>query len=485
MADNRVARSVAAALAVILVSACGSTQSSPTASGAPPPGSQAAAPAPTAAPTRSPSPTPYEGVPVETIAAQPDGRKRNILLIIADDFGIDLSPCNPFGGDKPRMPNLERMCDEGLVFDTVWVSPLCTPTRATLLTGQYGFRTNVVQVGDVLQDTDSVMDGLARVDPAYANALVGKWHVTDTDPPDLNAPAHFGVQHYAGFLSGFTDDFFSWDSIEDGTPGHADTYTATWMTDKALDWVGQQGDQPWFLWLAENEPHFPFHLPPPSLQHYTDLSGDQADVDAHPRAYVKAMAEALDTEMGRLLASLDPEVRANTTVIFVGDNGSDPDVVSDPYGTGHGKFSIYEGGIRVPLVVAGAGVSRRGEREDALVEGVDIPATILALAGATPPTFHDGVSFAPALTDSAFGGRDYLYMDAIRAEPFEAGRPGWTARNADYKLIEYDDGGRELYDTHTDIAEHHNLVAGGVPADLKVVYDALDAYGRELRASRP
>jgi len=106
-----------------------------------------------------------------------------------------------------------------------------------------------------------------------------------------------------------------WDFVEDGVPGHSDTYTTTWMTDKALDWVGKQGDKPWFLWLAENEPHFPFHRPPDSLQHYDGLTDTESDIEARPRAYVKAQAEALDTEMGRLLASMDPQVRANTTII--------------------------------------------------------------------------------------------------------------------------------------------------------------------------
>jgi arylsulfatase A-like enzyme len=481
------ARNTAALLPAIamVAAACGSTQPTPglggvTDSGRP---SVSAAIASVSPPASHAPTAPYVGAPVQTTPAEPDGRKPNVLLIIADDFGLDLSPCHDVGADTPRMPNLERLCNEGLVFDTTWANPLCTPTRAALLTGQYGFKTGVVQVGDVLKDTPSVMDALEQTDPEYANSIVGKWHVTDTDPIDPNAPAQFGVEHYAGFLSGFTDDFFSWDYVEDGTSGHADTYTTTWMTDKALDWIGQQGDDPWFLWLAENEPHFPFHLPPATLQHYAELTGSEADINARPRAYVKAQAEALDTEMGRLLASMDPDVRANTTVIFIGDNGTDPEVIGPPYPSWHGKFSVYEGGIRVPLVVAGAGVTRRGEREDALVEAVDVPATILDLVGADDARFHDGRSFADALTDPSFAGRDHLYMDAIRAEPFSDGRPGWAVRDADWKLIEYDDGGRELYDMQTDLGESQNLVAGAVPTELKAVYDDLESYGHRVRGS--
>ena len=459
--------------------ACGSTAPMTSTSVAPS-SARSTAIASVAPPTSKPSA--YVGVPVKTAPAEPDGRQRNVLLIIADDFGLDLSPCHEVGTDKPRMPNLERMCAEGVVFDTVWASPLCTPTRATLLTGEYGFRTGVVQVGDVLKDTDSIMDDLNRIDPEYANAIIGKWHVTDTDPPDPNAPATFGVQHYAGFLSGFTEDFFHWDYVEDGKAGHSDTYTTTWMTDKALDWIGQQGDRPWFLWLAENDPHFPFHLPPAGLHHYNELSGLESDIEAHPRAYVKAQSEALDTEMGRLLASMDPAVRANTTVLFIGDNGTDADVIGPPFTSEHAKFSTYEGGIRVPMVVAGAGVTRHGEREDGLVAAVDIPATIATLVGGKDPRFHDGTTFAAALSDPEFAGRDHLYMDNIRAEPFD-GRPGWTVRDAEWKLIEYDDGAKELYDLRSDLAETDDLISDGVPPDLTNVVNDLETYGTTLRSS--
>ena len=94
-----------------------------------------------------------------------------------------------------------------------------------------------------------------------------------------------------------------------------------------------------------------------------------------------------------------------------------------------------------------------------MVNGVDIPATILSLAGAGDSRFHDGQSFASALTDDEFIGRDYLYMDAIRAAPF-SGRPGWAVRDADWKLIEYDDGARELYNMRSDIAEQHDVASG-------------------------
>ena len=115
--------------------------------------------------------------------------------------------------------------------------------------------------------------------------------------------------------------------------------------------------------------------------------------------------------------------------------------------------------------------------------GVDIPATILALAGSKKSRFHDGQSFAAGLTNEQFAGRrPFLYMDAIREEPFH-GRPGWAVRDADYKLIEYDDGVRQLFDMRTDIAEANDLIANGVPANLQSEVDALEAAGHEFRGA--
>ena len=307
-----------------------------------------------------------------------------------------------------------------------------------------------MQVGDGLKDTDSIMDDLARIDPEYANAIVGKWHVTDTEPTiSMLLPASASSTTPASF--GLHRRLLQLGLRRGRTARSQDTYTTTWMTDKALDWIGKQGDKPWFLWLAENEPHFPFHRPPASLQHYDGLTDTESDIEARPRAYVKAQAEALDTEMGRLLASMDPQVRANTTIIFVGDNGTDQDVVAAPYQPRSRQILDVRGRDPRPP-------RRRGSRRHAPGRTRGRP------CGRRRHPGHDRhdrrwarcpvprwKSFAAALTDASFAGRDHLYMDGIRAEPFDAGRPGWTVRTADWKLIEYDDGGApELFDMRSE-----------------------------------
>lgn len=397
------------------------------------------------------------------------GPHPNILLIIADDFGVDASPCYEIGTEKPVMPNLERLCSEGLVFDNAWVSPMCSPTRATILTGQYGFRTGVLKAGDRLRPTESIQDVLTA-GAGYSNSLIGKWHLEED-------PAAFGIQHYAAFLNHqhALPNYSSFEITEDGVNRRISEYATTVFTDLAIDWVAeQQQHQPWFLWLAYNAPHDPYHLPPANLHSRGDLPGGQ-DIPVHRRDYYFAAAEALDTEMGRLLESLDQAVRDETVVIFVGDNGTPGDVVQAPFTSGRAKNTVYQGGISAPLVIAGAGLSRRGEREDALVNGTDLFATIAQLGGSPLRSAHDGVSFADALVDPAFAGRSHAY-----AEFTDPDVTLWAVRDVRYKLMGLSYAPAELYDVSTDPFEKTDLAEPTLPTELQSVVRDLEDYRSQL-----
>lgn len=398
------------------------------------------------------------------------GTHPNILLVIADDFGVDASPCYKVGAEKPVMPTLERLCSEGVVFDNVWVSPMCSPTRATILTGQYGFRTGVLKAGDRLRPTESIQD-LLTAGAEYSNALIGKWHLEED-------PAEFGIQHYAAFLNHqfALPNYSSFEITEDGVKRRISEYATTAFTDLAIDWVAQQR-QPWFLWLAYNAPHDPYHLPPLSLHSHEDLPGD-GDIHDHPRDYYFAAAEAMDTEMGRLLDSLDPQVRDETVVIFVGDNGTPGDVAQAPFTSGRVKDTVYQGGISAPLVIAGAGVSRRGEREDTLVNGTDLFATIAQLGGNPASSLHDSVSFADALVDSDFVGRTHTYAE-FRNPDVNL----WAVRDVRYKLIGLSYAPEELYDLLADPFESTDLAEPIVPNELQSVVQELEDYHTQLRDS--
>lgn len=283
--------------------------------------------------------------------------KPNILLIIADDMGLDATPGFNVGTIKPNMHNLQNMINNGVLFTNLWAYPTCTPTRGSILTGKYGFRTNVKKVQDVMSTSEtSLQKYLDDKVSGYANAIIGKWHLSR----DENHPTQMGIDYYAGLLSGSVQSYTNWNFTQNGTTTTSTEYTTTKFTDLAIDWVKEQ-EQPWFLWLAYNAPHTPFHLPPANLHSQGNLPSDQASINANPQPYYMAMIEAMDTEIGRLLNSMTQAEKDNTIIIFIGDNGTPNQVAQDYRGT-RVKGTVYQGGVNVPMIVSGKNVTRFNQR---------------------------------------------------------------------------------------------------------------------------
>jgi arylsulfatase A-like enzyme len=407
----------------------------------------------------------------------------NILLIIADDVGIDASPCYSLGAEKPDMPVLESLCQDGVVFDNVWAYPVCSPTRASIITGRYGFRTGVLEGvrprgGTGLPEGEISLHRFLdeNAPPDYAHAVIGKWHLSDQSNGGNSHPEETGVGHYAGMIRGAHRDYFNWQRIEGGRTSDVAGYSTSVFTDEAIEWIGDQ-QRPWFLWLAYTAPHTPFHLPPEDLHGRNDLSGSENDIESNPRSYYFAAMEALDTEIGRLLGSLLPEVRANTVVMFIGDNGSPGQVVQSPFERRRSKGTIFEGGVHVPLVVAGAGVSRASQREAALINSTDLFATISEIAGIDLPSYEDSVSFAPLLG----GGeqsmpRNFVYTEFETSGDRQSRNNGRAIRDSRYKLIELDSGDRMLYDLTEDPAEQNNLLSSGGSAASEIAEQLAEAW---------
>lgn len=408
----------------------------------------------------------------------------NILLIIADDMGLDASPCYGIGSEKPDMPVLESLCEGGLVFENVWSNPVCSPTRATILTGRYSLRTGVGATvrrtgGVALTETSLQQFITERAPTAYSHAVIGKWHLADRTNGGAENPNRMGVGHYSGFVRGQQGDYWNWRRTENGQARAVTGYSTTVFTDDAIAWIEQQRG-PWFLWLAYTAPHVPLHLPPADLHHRGHLSGDSADIAARPLPYYLAMLEALDHEMGRLLSSLPPHVRDNTAVIFIGDNGTPGRVVQPPYRRRRAKGTLYEGGIHVPMVVAGAGVTRRGEREAALINTTDLFATIASLAGVEVDRIGDSESFARLLTDRGAPKRSFAYAEYFDSDPF-ARDHDWAIRDDRYKLIEYGRGERRLFDLMEDPFERRDLLAGEPDAGALSAVEKLQALADRVQ----
>ncbi len=162
--------------------------------------------------------------------------KPNILLIIADDFGLDASPGYNIGSIKPTMPNLENMISNGVKFTNVWSNPTCSPTRSTILTGKYGTRTGVLKVGDELSTSETSIQTYLdnNLGQAYNHAVIGKWHLST----DTNHPINMGINYYAGLLTGGVSSYWDWNLTENSITTNSTEYSTTKITDLAVNWVG-------------------------------------------------------------------------------------------------------------------------------------------------------------------------------------------------------------------------------------------------------
>ena len=285
----------------------------------------------------------------EAVSADP----HNVMLIIADDYGVDMAALYNSGAELPPTPNIDALFDDGVLFENGWTNPICTPTRAAMLTGRYGFRTGV---GQVLSNSDvglqlsefTLPEAISAGSPlTYTHANIGKWHLSTQANGGRNNPNLAGYDHFSGLLRGGLSDYNSYSKVVNGSAITVTNYATTETVDDAITWLDEQNqqDKPWFLWLAFNAPHSPFHLPPTDLHSYDSLNPTGED----SYDYYKAMVEAMDTEIGRMLGALPADVRANTTVIFIGDNGSPGQVIQAPLTSNHAKGSVYDGGVNCPI----------------------------------------------------------------------------------------------------------------------------------------
>jgi arylsulfatase A-like enzyme len=393
--------------------------------------------------TQTPTPT-----PTPTPSSSP-----NILLIISDDQGLDASAQYDVSSDLPNTPTLNELANKGLVFENAWATPACTTTRATLLTGKYGVNSGVTFVPAQLSNEHQILQDYIEQevpDANYVSAVFGKWHLGGGNSAATH-PNDIGVDYYAGNLSNVSD-YFDWELTVNGTTTTVSEYHTSHITDLASTWISEQ-TSPWFAWVAYAAPHSPFHLPPATLHNRT-LSGETSDINANRRDYYLAAIEAMDSEIGRLIDELNDDVKENTLIIFLGDNGTPGRVIdASAYISGHSKGSLYQGGVSVPLVISGAGVTRAGEREAALVTATDLYATIAEVAGAVNVQVNDSKSFA-SLFDSTQANTNATVFTQFES----SSTTGVAVRNDNYKLIEYADGTQELFDVSTNFAETSNLI---------------------------
>lgn len=366
----------------------------------------------------------------EQIADQP-----NILFILSDDQGVDSSAEYDYSRDPPITPTISQLAEDGVIFQNAWATPACSTTRAAILTGKHGVNNDVISLpGNLNEDDEIIYEYLANnaATSNYASAYIGKWHLNSTIIDGESNPVANGIPYFAGSPANI-DDYNSWNLVEDSLDtAISDTtsteYNTSELTRLAEDWIAAQ-DTPWFLSLAYNAPHGPVHWPDESLHTRTGITnGDCSD---NSRLCFLAMIEAMDTEIGNLLDTLSQEELDNTLVIFIGDNGTgNRQRDSLVFSGGEVKGSLFEGGLRVPMVVSGAGVSRADAVEDRLVTVTDMYATIAELAGAGITSIYDSISFAGYLSSVDGDTREHAYSDYLSDSV-----DGWSVRNDTHQLI--------------------------------------------------
>ncbi|MCB9699059.1 MAG: sulfatase-like hydrolase/transferase [Alphaproteobacteria bacterium] len=379
----------------------------------------------------------------------PAPRPPNVLVVVLDDVGTDKVSSYAEVPNPPATPRIDALARQGVRFRNAYAYPVCSPTRAAILTGRYARRDGMgaivrwngrweLPLSEVL--IPEVLDGAGGID--WSTAAIGKWHLSGPNTPSAyDHPNRQGFDHYAGSLHnlyfGEDDetegkvpgmDYFHWEKVEDGSRREVTTYATATTTGDALERVASM-PQPWFLYVAYNAAHSPFHVPPGAVV------GDGAPI---PQLY-GAMMEDLDREVGRLVDGLPAGQREHTLIVVVGDNGTPGQAVLPPRDPRKAKGTLFEGGTNVPLIVVGPGVFGGGTT-DALVHVVDLLPTIAEWAGVDPKRTGrplDGVSFAPVLRDpTSAGARTTVYTERFSPPgppPYRS--ESFAIRDERYKLM--------------------------------------------------
>jgi len=442
-------------------------------------------------------------------AVRPSASKKrtNILLIMIDDLGwMDLH-CQ--GNDRLDTPNIDKLAKQGMRFtDFYAAAPVCSPTRAAIMTGQsparLGLTTHIPDRPGFAPKEAKVLSAktldhlyLKHVtiaerlkEAGYATAFMGKWHLSgrrkSAEPgpsePELR-PEHQGFDINIGGCSfGGPPTYFDPYRIPNIEPRRKGEYLPDRLADETIAFIRKHREQPFFAALWNYTVHWPMEAPQKLVDKYEKRLGPGLK-----DARYGAMIEAMDAAVGRVLALLDElDLAEQTLVIFTSDNGGFAGV-SDNRPLRASKGHLYEGGIRVPLIVRWPGVVGANTICRTPVVSMDFYPTLLEAAGAPPETDKklDGESIVPLLNQAGRLKRKAIYFHYPNYAWHGANRLGGVIRQGDYKLIErYDDGSVELFNLADDLSEKRDL-SRSMPEKARQLKRKLDAWLAESGAMMP
>ncbi len=406
------------------------------------------------------------------VAAAP---RPNILLIITDDQGYgDLRV-----HDNPhvRTPVIDRLAAESIRFDRFFVSPLCAPTRASLLTGRYSLRTGTRGVSQGLETmhSEEVTFAEALRDAGYRTGYFGKWHNGEHYP---FTPQGQGFTDTFGFNLGHWNNYFSTSLKRDGKWVRTSGFITDVLTDAALEFIEKDRSEPFLCYLAYNAPHSPFQVP----DRYFDRYKSQGLSDYLASVY--GMIENMDDNIGRVLDRLDRlKLRDDTIVIFMTDNG--PNGERFNAGMRGTKGSLHEGGSRVPFFLRWPARFKKPALIPQIAAHIDVFPTLLELVGVPMPKTRpqDGRSLVPLLNGQAAGWPDRTLFTQHVLPP--ADRRTGAVRTQRYRLVDQGKGW-QLFDMDADPGQTRDI-SGAQPEVAKKLADAYAQWWNDIRpqAERP
>jgi len=448
----------------------------------------------------------------------------NVVLIVIDDLGW--TDTGVYGSTFYETPNIDALAAGGARFTQFYTaSPVCSPTRASLMTGRHPARLDLTnwiggeQNGLLTQAEyirqlphEQVTIGEVFTAQGYSTGYIGKWHLgragylPDTQGFEFTAAVNEAGQPGSYFPPYENPDWPITD-VPDLAGDPQDSYLTDRLTDAALQFIETNRDRPFFLVLSHYAVHTPLQAPSRAVSRYEQKAGylgpDGAENYEPERESVTklrqdhptyaAMVESTDLSVGRILAALaDLGLDSRTVVVFVSDNGGLSTLTRRGFNQATanaplraGKGWLYDGGIRVPLIVRWPGRIRPGTVVDDPAMSMDLFPTLLDMAGlpARPDQHADGTSLTGAMTAGTVA-REALYWHFPHYHG-SGNRPGGAIRAGNLKLVEwFEDGSVELYDLSDDISERRDLSVDR-PADTARLLGALRAWRQEVGANMP
>lgn len=409
----------------------------------------------------------------------------NVVLIIADDLGTDQVGLYGLNADPAPTPNIDQLAQGGQIYREAWANPTCSPTRASIYTGRHAFRHGVG--APITDDQDAELAVGETTLPellssaGYDNALIGKWHLGDagTEAAPCAAPTDNGFATFRGALDAALSDHYDWDKCVGTRESHSTTWSATDNVDDALAFLQGPRTGPFLLTVAFNLTHTPWQIPPAGAYSDAGRCPINGRTTMTNRDCYRTMIESLDVEIGRLMTGID---LTNTTVIFVGDNGTPGQgTATDTYPGNKAKGTVYQGGVKVPMIIKSPAISDAGWVE-APIEALDIFATVAELAGVTSTTSVDSNSLVPFFSQRTHAPlQPTIYSEGFDgADDCSAGDAA-AIRGARYKLIRDACQTDELYDLENDPYEATDLLQGTLTVREQAAYTMLSQAMVSLR----